>query len=55
MEAKKETRGRKPIKDKKELIRIYMRQSAIKKMGGQKKVIDKIYAFIERELNSYKI
>lgn len=51
MEAKKDTRGRKPIKDKKELLRLYLRQSAIKKLGGQKKTIDKIYAFIEKEIN----
>lgn len=53
MEAKKETRGRKPIKDKKKTIRIYIRESEIKEMGGEKKVIQKLYAFIEREVNKF--
>lgn len=50
MEMKKETRGRKPIKDKIELVRVYQRQSVIKKMGGNKKLIEKINSFIEREI-----
>lgn len=55
MESKKETRGRKPVKDKKETIRIYLRNSEIKYMGGEKKLIQKLYAFIEREVNGIKI
>lgn len=55
MEAKKTARGRKPIKDKKKSIRIYVRESEIKKMGGDIKLINKLYAFIEREVNNYKI
>ena len=55
MDTKKETRGRKPLKDKKELVRIYLRLSEIKKLGGQKKAADKIYAFVEREINGIKI
>lgn len=53
MEAKKQTRGRKPIKDKKKALRIYVKESEIKEMGGEKKAIQKLYAFVEREV--YKI
>jgi hypothetical protein len=55
MEAKKTARGRKPIKDKKKTIRIYVRESEIKEMGGEKKLIQKLYGFIEREINHFKI
>lgn len=55
MEAKKSTRGRKPVKDKKKTIRIYVRESEIKEMGGDKKIVQKLYAFIEREVNNFKI
>jgi hypothetical protein len=51
MEAKKSSRGRKPIKDKKKTIRIYVRESEIKEMGGEKKVIQKLYSFIQYELD----
>jgi len=50
MEAKKQTRGRKPVKDKKKPIRIYVLESKIKKMGGEDKTIKKLYDFIEREV-----
>lgn len=55
MEAKKQTRGRKPIKDKKKALRIYILESEIKGMGGEKKAIQKLYAFVEREVNQFKI
>ena len=55
MEAKKSTRGRKPVKDKKKTIRIYVRESEIKEMGGEKRTIQKLYGFIEREVNKFKI
>lgn len=55
MEAKKQTRGRKPVKDKKKPIRIYVLESEIKKMGGESKTIQKLYAFIEREVSQFKM
>lgn len=51
MELKKSTRGRKPVKDKKKTIRIYVKESEIKIMGGEAKVIHKLYSFIEKEVN----
>jgi len=50
MEAKKETRGRKPLKDKKELVRVYLRQSEIKKLGGTKKAASKLHTLAMLEL-----
>lgn len=47
--------GRKPLKDKKELLRLYLKESDIDKMGGEGKLIKTIYDFIEREVNNYKI
>lgn len=49
MEVKKSTRGRKPIKDKKKTIRIYVKESQIKAMGGEAKAVQKLYSFIEKE------
>lgn len=50
MEAKKETRGRKPIKDKKELVRVYLRKSEVKKLGGQKKAAARLHTLAMIEL-----
>lgn len=56
MESKKQTRrGRKPVKDKKKALRIYVLESAIKEMGGEKRAIQKLYAFVEREINKFNI
>lgn len=50
METKKQTRGRKPVKDKKKAIRIYIYESEIKAMGGEKKTIQKLHMFVEKEV-----
>lgn len=55
MEDKKQTRGRKPVKDKKKALRIYILESEIKQMGGEKKATDKLYAFVEREVNKVNV
>lgn len=47
MEIKKETRGRKPLKDKKVCIRFYIRQSKIKKAGGEKALTKSVYEYID--------
>jgi hypothetical protein len=51
MEAKKDKRGRKPVKDKKRALRIYILESEIKQLGGEKRAIQKLYGFVEREIN----
>jgi hypothetical protein len=43
METKKDSRGRKPLKDKKKCIRLYIRESQLKKMGGEKAAAKKFY------------
>jgi hypothetical protein len=43
METKKDPRGRKPLKDKKKSIRVYIRESQIKKLGGEKAFVKKIH------------
>lgn len=46
METKKDPRGRKPLKDKKKCIRLYIRESQLKKMGGEKAFEKKAYALL---------
>lgn len=46
METKKDPRGRKPLKDKKVCIRLYIRESQLKKVGGAERFTKKAYALI---------
>lgn len=46
METKKDPRGRKPLKDKKKCIRLYIRESQLKKIGGEKVFTKKAYELL---------
>lgn len=50
MEKKKDPRGRKPVKDKKMCIRLYIQQSKIKKLGGEKALTKDMYEYIEEKV-----
>lgn len=43
---KAETRGRKPISDKKQQITIYVKESSIKKHGGVQKAKEKLIDYL---------
>jgi len=47
MEKKKETRGRKPVTDKKEALQIYVEGSVIHANGGKEKCIEIFKAAIK--------
>ena len=46
--------GRKTVEDKKELVRLYPRQSTIEKMGGMDALTSYLYEQIEIGLNELK-
>lgn len=47
---KKETRGRKPLKDKKDLISLFIAKSEIKKAGGKEATKRLLYALFRSQL-----
>jgi hypothetical protein len=49
MEKKKETRGRKPVKDKKQTVCLYVETSKVNNAGGMDELKDKLYKHIDSE------
>lgn len=54
MKAKKDPRGRKPIKDKKTRVDLFIEESKVEKLGGKPAVQDLCYPLIEKEVLKIK-
>lgn len=50
METIKDPRGRKPIKDKKKCVRLYLLDSTVTQLGGEDLLKGRIYDYIQRRI-----